>query len=215
MYWYSISDELEEKAWAQADAQAENQGSNGWDGAAKFVGNLGELVIREFFSDTAPEEAWEYLNADAIDNAEPEYNDCDFKIHTGLKIDVKSTVDIRKFSPAYAYVGSEDEVPLGPSEKGFPTVDSDSESDVFIFVLLHTPEKPPPYPDRVEESTMGWAEKKEHTGNYLALVLGWMFTDAFKGEAVSNHLWQTPSGFTRFYVRELHELLLRTGLMKG
>lgn len=206
MYWYEFDEEEEDIAWNQAEAQAEEYGG---DGAAKYIGNLGEIVIDEFFHDSVPDGAWEHLNANAIENANPEFNSCDFTL-ADLRIDVKTTVDIRKFSPMHSYDGTDDDFGLAESEKGFPRLDPSDDTDVFIFVLVTKPGKPSPIPSDPEEAT-GWAATEEYTGDWLALILGWMFADAIRGEAVGN-LVQVSGRFTRLHLRDLYELFFRAGI---
>ena len=206
MYWYELDREEEDIAWEQAEAQAEKYGG---DGAAKYIGNLGEIVIAEFFHEFAPNDAWEHLNANAIEDADPEFNSCDFTL-ADLQIDVKTTVDIRKFSPMYSYDSAKDDLGLGESEEAFPSLDPSDDTDVFIFVLVTKPGKPSPIPSDPTDAT-GWATTKQHTGDWLALILGWMFADAVRGEAVGN-LVHITGGFTRLHLRDLYELFLRAGI---
>ena len=131
-YWYELDKEEDNIAWDQAEAQAEEYGG---DGAAKYIGNLGEIVTGEFLDQFVSDGAWEHLNASAIENADPEFNSSDFTL-VDLRIDVKTTVDIRKFSPMHSYDTTDNEFGLGESEEGFPRLDPSDDTDVFIFVLV-------------------------------------------------------------------------------
>lgn len=216
MHWYPISQKEEKLAWNQAEAQSDEYGEQPWDGAAKFIGNLGEIVIREFFESYISDgvSAWEYYNAEEMDNGEPEFNENDFRL-AELEIDVKSTVDLRKFNPQYTFDGSEDKHEVasvtGPAQDGFPRVENTGETDVYIFVLLINPEKPSPVPTDAQSATSWYKPNYEHTGNYVAVILGWMFADAFAGEAIGN-LASVEGDFVRLHVRDLYELLMRAGI---
>jgi hypothetical protein len=209
MYWYPLSREEEDRAWDQAKAQAHKYRNSDAADPAKFVGNAGEIAVNEFFKTFAPENTFEYMNSEAIENAEPEFNNCDFTLQR-LKIDVKTTVDIRKFSPIHSYESDDEGIPLGPAEEGFPSVNPADDTDVFIFVLLNKPEIPAPVPSDPAEAA-GWANTHEHTGDYIASILGWMFADEFEGEAIGNFI-QMDGNFTRLQTRDLYELLLRSGI---
>lgn len=141
------------------------------NGTAKYIGSLGEIVIAEFFHEFVLGGAWKHLNVNAIENADPEFNSCDFTLGE-LQIDVKTTVDIRKFSPMHSYDGADDDLGLGESEEGFfPGFNPSDDTDVFIFVLVTKPGKPSLIPSDPAEAA-GWATTQEQTGDWLALILG-------------------------------------------
>lgn len=140
MYWYPFSEE-EQKAWRQAEAQAAEHGKAKHE-PMKFVGNLGELAVYELLTHLIGDKhTWEYVNKEAMENAQPETNSHDFRIQA-VKVDVKATSDVRKFAPQAMYDASAEYIP-GPAKEGFPVVDVGSDAQVFVFVLITQGETPP------------------------------------------------------------------------
>ncbi|RXK47717.1 hypothetical protein [Halorientalis pallida] len=110
----------------------------------------------------------------------------------------------------YTYGGDEFEFAFGEAESGFPSIDPDSETDIYIFVLVSTPERESPIPTDTSE-TDNWVSTHEHTGNYMALILGWMFAHSIQGEAIGN-LTDRSGNFTRLHTRDMYEVFMRTSV---
>lgn len=209
MYWYPFSEIEEEKAVAQAEAQAEAEGRD-TDDLRKFVGNLGEIAVREFFREFVNERHWEYLHADAMDSAEPEYGESDFRIG-GNRIDIKSTTDVRKFDPTHMLDFPEHH----PASSGYPRVDVNDGSDVYVFVLIsESPFPTPNYDETVHEESGDVLDEfyEERSGSHVATILGWMFSAEASGEFGAN-MNLNLGKFTRMSVRDMYELLLRSGVV--
>lgn len=215
MYWYPFSEEEEDSAWGQAEAQAERQGGQG---AKKYVGNLGEITMGQFLAEYAGEH-WSYLNEEAMIEQEPEYRVVDFKIgRSGLTVDVKSTVDIRKFDPVSMYYKEGAERMPGMGREGYPKVNVDN-ADVFVFVLISHARNIAPgseihSPDDVDEDITelpGGSRRfiKGRSGDRVATILGWVYAKEFFGEMVGNMNRGGRGKFTRMATRDMHELLLR------
>jgi hypothetical protein len=219
MYWYPFSEEEEEKAWKQAEAQSE---ADETDGARKCVGNLGEIVVQQFLSEYG--EQWSYLNQEALDNQEPEYEDFDFRVgRSGTKVDIKTTSDIRKFDPVAMYYEETQEADRGHPgyrvKEDYPKVDV-SEADIFVFVLIsHARDTEPGSgvygPESVDEE---WEELPQisknllegRSGNRVATILGWLYSKEFQGEVISNMNRGAHGKFTRMAFRDMYEMLMRT-----
>jgi len=212
MYWYPFAEQEEERASAQADAQAERTGADN-DDARKFVGNLGEIAVEQFFEQFIDGHSWTYLNEEALDNAEPEYNDADFSL-TGMDLDVKSTTDVRKFDPVQMIAAGGKR----RSASGYPQVEVENESDVYVFVLISSVPDPTPNWDGVEfdgskdNAVSDWKQKQkeERSGDHVAAILGWMFAEEASGELAGN-MNMSLGKFTRISLRDMYELVFRSG----
>jgi hypothetical protein len=77
-------------------------------------------------------------------------------------------------------------------------------------VLVSTPERESPIPTDTSE-TDNWVSTHEHTGNYMALILGWMFAHSIQGEAIGN-LTDRSGNFTRLHTRDMYEVFMRTSV---
>lgn len=217
MYWYQLSNQEEDFAWRQAEAQSE---AGSTVAPAKFIGNVGEIAVNAFFQKSIENDgSWEYENELALLGGEPEFNDYDFTIDE-LTIDVKSTSDVRKFNPVE--MADSDYKDGGWSlfqsmhrDEGYSTIDAETDTDVFIFVLVNSPADPPPAYAKLEDKDREeWSEYEEEalsdrSGNNVAIILGWMFAAEFFGEAMNN-VFEVDDQFTRVGVRDMYELLLRS-----
>lgn len=216
MYWYPFSEEEEDKAEAQADTQADGDAGRK---RMKFIGNLGEIVINQFFEEYAGGQ-WSYLNHDSMEDSEEEYSDVDFKIgNSGLTLDVKSTTDIRKFDPVSMYFEEDAERPPAQEKDGYPKVDVDS-VDVFVFVYISyardiSPESdilsPADVRGELDDLPAGSRNRIiNRSGNRVAAILGWVYSKEFFGEMVGNMNQDGRGKFTRMATRDMNELLMRT-----
>lgn len=194
---------------AQAEAQAGVEGHD-MDDLRKFVGNLGEIAVREFLEEFVNERHWEYLHSDTMDAAEPEYGESDFRLG-GNRLDVKSTTDVRKFDPTHMVDFPEHH----PASSGYPRVDVEDESDVYVFVLISESPFPTPNYDESVRKEGGKAVDEFYqarSGSHVAAILGWMFSDEASGEFGAN-MNLSLGKFTRMSVRDMYELLLRSRLV--
>lgn len=219
MYWYPFSDEKESIARAQADTHA---GTDTADGEKKFIGNLGEIAIKQFLTEYSDPDCWTYRNEEAMKNQQPEYEPVDFKIGRNIAADVKTTRDIRKLDPVSMY-RNEEERGVGYARDGYPKVNPDT-ADVFIFVLISYQRRINPGSEvtGVEDVEDRWDDLpkirkkriKERSGNRVAGILGWVPADKFKGEVAENMNTGARGKFTRLGMQNLHHLLLRADALR-
>jgi hypothetical protein len=94
MYRYT-PDEIDR---VRASHQAEWNNDSNID--EKRVGNLGEMAFETFLRQYVPTEMWEWMNADALRNCNPEsYEPYDFDVF-GYAVDVKTSRDVSAFRPS-------------------------------------------------------------------------------------------------------------------
>lgn len=87
--------------------------------------------MNAFFEQIVTGGDWEYLHEEEMERGEPEYGKSDFRVGF-TKVDVKSTTDVRKFDP----VSRVKKKGMGTPGSGYPAVDPEDESDVYVFVLI-------------------------------------------------------------------------------
>lgn len=216
MYWYPFSEEEEDSARKQAEAQA---GGQDHLAAKKFVGNLGEIAMRQFLEEYAAE-SWSYLNEQSMNEHEAEYREIDFKIgRSGQTVDVKSSSDIRKFDPVSMYFKQGEERMPGKAREGYPKANIDK-IDIFVFIFISygrniTPGSDVYSPKDVDQDFAdlpGGSRRmiKGRSGDRVATILGWVYAKEFTGEMIGNMNRGGRGKFTRLSTRDMQELLLRT-----
>lgn len=221
MYWYPFSEKEENRAWEQAEAQASDTGSVESKVQMKFIGNLGELVIEQFLSEYADDRKWEYHHGEAMEKGEPEYGNVDFRVGSN-SVDVKSSTDIRKLDPEEMYhapAPDDQPHPLTVASEGYPQAKT-NKADAFAFVLIseaqHDTPKEKKLRESIEETERDSATDyvaeclQERSGNYVATILGWIYSNEFSSEMMGNFNGEAKGKFTRMYLRDMYELLLRS-----
>jgi len=202
MYWYPFSEQEDQIAREQAEAQAEGADEPIAVRHMKCVGNLGEIATWRFLDAFASADSWTYSNKEAMRLGEPEYSDWDFLFkETRLKVDVKSTTDIRKFNP--------EQLPQQLSKvDGYPSADVEK-IDIFVFVLISQAEYDSPIESYYREEGMeGFLYDSD--GDRIASLLGWLFSNDLLKDYAQN---VGGTGFKHISLREMSEFLLRGKLL--
>lgn len=189
MYWYKFDSAETELAERQAEAQAGGHSKKAV--SKRVVGNLGEYTFEAFLEDFAHRDRWEYLNENARDAGQSEYEPFDFNVN-GYEVDVKSTTNLLKMNPSAMIMAN--------SEQNFHTLSKDDAAKIYVFVLVDRGVWP------VKDSDK---KKPDHEA---ALILGWATYEDLNREAYVE-VSQKSRGKSGTYLpfNNIYDLLLKLG----
>lgn len=192
MYWYEFDSSEIEIAEQQAEAQAGDRSEKAVN--KRVVGNLGEYTFEAFLEDFAHRERWEYLNENARDAGQSEYEPYDFSVN-GYQVDVKSTTNLLKMRPTAMVMAS--------TEQNYHTLSEDDAAKIYVFVLIDRGVWP------VKDSG------KSNPDREAALILGWATYEDLNREAFVD-VGQNSRGKSGTYLpfNNIYDLLLKLGCME-
>jgi len=189
MYWYEFDSAEIELAEQQAEAQAGGHSEKAVN--KRVVGNLGEYTFEAFLEDFAHPDRWEYLNENARDYRQPEYEPFDFRVNKN-QVDVKSTTNLLKMRPTAMVMAN--------AEQNYHTLSEDDAAKIYVFILV----------DRgvwsIKDSNKGKPDRE------AALILGWATYEDLHREAFVDvgQLSRKKSG-TYLPFNNIYDLLLKLG----